>query len=202
VTSQRPLPSQVTPRWRILLAAWCKRIASPSLWISASCLIALSAQAASLPEYKVKAAFLYKFTKFIEWPEEAFEDSESPFTLCVIGKDPFGTALDPLKERTAQGRTILILKTSYWEKLTTPCHMMFVAESERKRVDSIVAAFRLHPSLTVSDIKNFARQGGIMNFIKKNKKIRFVINVRAGKKAGLKISAQLLELATVVTDEY
>jgi hypothetical protein len=202
VTLQRPLPSQATPRWRALLGAWRERKASAKLWISASCLIALSAQATSLPEYKVKAAFLYTFTKFIEWPEEAFEDSESPFTLCVVGKDPFGSTLDLLTERTAQGRTILILRTNYWENLTTPCHVMFVAESERKRVYAIVAAFRLRPSLTVSDIKNFARQGGIINFIKKNKKIRFVINVDAGKRAGLKFSAQLLELATVVADEY
>ena len=177
-------------------------MASPRLWIFASCLAAISAQGASLPEYKVKAAFLYKFTKFIEWPDKAFEDANSPFTLCVVGEDPFGGALDPLQGKTAQGREILILKTKYLEELTTSCQVVFVSVSERKRIDAIVEVFRLHPALTVSDIKNFARQGGIMNFVKKNKKIRFVINVGAGKRAGLKISAQLLELATVVTDEH
>ena len=202
MTSQRPLSCQASYRWNALLATWLKCISSPTLWLVASCLVALSAQTASLPEYKVKAAFIYNFTKFVQWPEEAFEDSESPFTLCVVGKDPFGTALDPLQEKTAQGRAIIVLRTHYLEELTTSCHVVFVSESERKRVDSIVEAFRLQPSLTVSDIKNFARQGGIMNFTKKNKRIRFEINVGAGQRAGLKISAQLLELATAVTDEH
>ncbi len=153
-----------------------------------------------LPEYRVKAALLYKLSKFIEWPAEAFTDSATPFRICVIGRDSFGTALDAVAGKVVQGRKLVIQHARAFERMQETCHVAFISISEQAHLQRILGELEGQPVLTVSDIKGFAERGGIMNLVTRNNRVRFAINLESSKRAGLLISAQLLELASVVED--
>lgn len=152
---------------------------------------ALRAQTAG--EYDVKAAFLYNFTKFVEWPSDAFADDS--FRICVLGEDPFGKSLKDLTGQEAAGRKLQVLV--FKEDIARPedCHVLFVSRSERGRLPSILAAVRSSPVLTVSDTSGFLDNGGIINFILEGSKVRFEINQEAADRAKIKISSKLMQLA-------
>lgn len=157
--------------------------------------VAIKAGAES--ESYVKAAFLYNFAKFVEWPAGTFENPEAPVVLCILGKDPFGPALRTIENKTVGKRKLFIVKRlelSGKENI----HILFVSTSEKKNAASILSALRNRPVLTVSDTQGFAHSGGMICLIKADRKIRFEINVRAAKLSGLKISSRLLKLARIV----
>jgi hypothetical protein len=151
-------------------------------------------------EYLVKAAFLYNFAKFVEWPEGTFSDETSPLVLCILGDDPFGDSIDSIKGKTIMGRELRIKRLSDEEEIGS-CHIVFVSESERGRLSYIIRKARRLNVLTVSDINGFAGRGGIIGFTKRENKVRFDINVEAAEGSKLKISSKLLKLATIVRDE-
>jgi hypothetical protein len=148
-------------------------------------------------EYKVKAAFLYNFAKFVEWPDEAFSDKEETFILCVLGKDPFGPNLKALEGKLVRGRKLSVIQCKDIQEVEE-AHILFIARSERKRVTEVLSRLENQPVLTVSDVQGFAEQGGGIGFIDVDKKLRFEINPEATKKAGLQVSSQLMKLANVV----
>jgi len=152
---------------------------------------------ASAPEYAVKAAFLYNFTKFVEWPPEAFPDERSQFKVCVLGTDPFGKSLDAIGEESVAGRRISLLHSG---EIREPegCHILFVSRSEKDRLPQVLADLKQAPVLTVGDTGGFLDHGGIINFILEGGKVRFEINQEAAERAGIKISSKLLRLATRV----
>lgn len=160
---------------------------------------AAGAQAAA-SEYDVKAAFLYNFTKFVEWPASAFPDDRSNFQFCVLGEDPFGKSLQPVADEQVAGRRITLLRTA---RMSEPegCQILFISQSEKERLTQILAELRDVPVLTVSDTSGFTDRGGIINFILEGTKVRFEINQESAERAGLKISAKLLRLAVRVTPE-
>ena len=147
-------------------------------------------------EYAVKAAFLYNFTKFVEWPDSAFP--EGTLRLCVLGEDPFGKALQTVAGEEVAGHKLIVLSTG---KLSDPagCQVLFISRSERERMPRILADLRDLPVLTVSDTGGFIDQGGIINFTLEEGKVRFEINQESAERAGIKISSKLLRLATRVT---
>lgn len=151
-------------------------------------------------EYLIKAAFLYNFAKFVNWPAEAFPNDSAPLVLCILGKDPFGVALESIKGKTVGGRKLVIQHLARLEDLEQ-YHILFITASEEKRLPKILSTIKGKPVLTVSDMKEFAHRGGITNFLTVEKKIHFEINVDAAHLAGLKISSQLLKLAKIVKDE-
>ncbi|MDX1980933.1 MAG: YfiR family protein [Bryobacteraceae bacterium] len=156
----------------------------------------LGAETAS--EREVKAAMLYNFTKFVEWPSGALGESGAPVTICVAGRDPFGPALEQaVADRTAYGRPIRIAKASRVEELKG-CHILYVSISERKYLSETLEAIAQPGVLTVSDIEDFTHQGGIVGFVLRDSKVRFEVNLDAAEKARLKISARLLKLATEI----
>ncbi len=151
-------------------------------------------------EYKVKAAYLYNFTKFVKWPDEAFGSSpDSPLNICILGKDPFGNAIDLLANKTAKGRKVSV---TYLDSIETneTCHVMFVSKSMQKDVELVIEKFAEKNVLTVSDIDGFAVKGGCIRLHVIKGKVRFNINVGAANQANLKVSAKLLELAKVVIE--
>jgi hypothetical protein len=150
--------------------------------------------------YKVKAAFLYNFTKFVEWPANAFKDAGDPVTLCILGSDPFGDALDSIKDKTVGGRKFAVRKSLNPESLKG-CHIIFVSESERENLPAILIAVRNQHALTVGDMPGFAESGGVINLFIFENKIRFEINVDAAQRTGLTISSQLLKLARIVKEK-
>ncbi|UCF90634.1 MAG: YfiR family protein [Desulfobacterales bacterium] len=148
-------------------------------------------------EYIVKAAFLYNFAKFVEWPADAFAEIRSPIVLGMLGEDPFGSALDSINHKSVGDREIVIQRL---EKLADlkKCHMLFISRSEKNDLDSILAQLSGLNILTVSDMDGFALKGGIIGLFTVGNKIRFEINVDSAKRSGLQISSKLLKLAEIV----
>ena len=154
----------------------------------------------SAGEYQLKAVFLYNFAKFTEWPAESFADARSPIIIGILGKDPFGATIDQaIKGKTVKGRKLAIKRFEKIEDVKA-CHILFISSSEEKRLAKIMETLKDSSVLTIGEVKQFAQRGGIINFIIKENKIRFEINVDAAKQAKLKISSKLLELAKIVRD--
>jgi len=146
-------------------------------------------------EYQVKAAFVYHFTKFVEWPPAAFASTTAPFVVGVLGDDPFGDALDrALAGKTVKGRKIVIERFKDIPAASR-CHVLFISASEKSRVPVVVENLHAAHVLTVSDIENFARMGGMVGFVEENTHIRFDINAARAQQAGLEVSSKLLALA-------
>jgi hypothetical protein len=148
-------------------------------------------------EYQVKAAFLYNFAKFVEWPAGAFEKPQTPYSICVLGPDPFGEDLDIAATENVQGRRMMVRRLSD-VKAATGCHILFVAPSERRKLGAILEALGKFPTLTVGEDEEFTRAGGCLRFYLLGNTVRFEINMQAAERAHLKVSATLLGVARVV----
>ena len=152
---------------------------------------------------KVKAAYLYNFAKFIEWPDYAFSGEETPFVIGVLGDDPFGQYLDDtVRAKKIAGRPVQIQRIR-WSDLRnrarlTSYQVLYISKSGRIRLKETLAALEGQPNLLVSDIAGFASDGGMIGFVLKKQRIVFEINREALGKAKLKASAKLLKLAQIV----
>ncbi len=159
---------------------------------------AFGAAPAISKEYQLKAAFLYQFTKFIQWPAERFADEKSPIVIAVLGRNPLGDELDKLvKGRTVNGRAIDVRLIASVAELPS-AHIVFVCAGEESRLNATI--FGEPGVLTVGESADFAARGGIIMFTLVDEKVRFEINQASGEKAGLKLSGQLLKLAVIRKD--
>lgn len=151
---------------------------------------------ASMPEDDIKAAFLFSFAKFIEWPPRAGEDAA--LVVGVLGRDGFAATL----EQTVRGKTVngkpLVVKRLARPQEALGCHVVFIGGGDRNRVKQILSALPASGVLTVGEAEQFAQWGGIINFVKETNRIRFEINADAATRAGLRISSRVLQLARVV----
>ncbi|MFQ5656776.1 MAG: YfiR family protein [Candidatus Methylomirabilales bacterium] len=184
---------------RLLIAKVSRLIVMIAAIAGASGAANVHAQSASLREYQIKAAFLYNFVKFVEWPAEALPPPSVTMNVCVLGDDPFGVALDSIEGKTVKGR-ILEVKRFKTVQALEPCHVLFISSSEKKRLARIVETLKGSSVLTVGEMDRFAERGGIINLIITKNRVRFEINEGAAERAGLKISSKLLKLAEVVRD--
>src|ERR1700674_5270396 len=151
----------------------------------------------SLSEYQVKAAYLFNFLKFVEWPAEAFTDPLGPIVIGIVGDDPFGNALPHMiMGKTVQGRDLVIRKYRAGEDLRAS-HVLFISESEKKRLPRLLASLRGSNVLTVADVDGFLEEGGMIRPFSEGDRVRFAINVDATMMAKLKVSSKLLSLAHV-----
>jgi hypothetical protein len=179
--------------------------ASPWIWLAGFALLvstaqSLSAQSAS-KEYQVKAAFLYNFSQFTEWPANVFPESQSPLVIGVLGEDPFGGYLDELLRGQRVSNHPLVVRRFHQVEEIRTCHILFVSRSEANKLEQIFAYLKGRNILTVGDADKFAVRGGMIRFVTANNKIRFRINVAAAKAANLTISSKLLRAAEIVTSE-
>ena len=191
-------------RWRWFrdsLEAICAALAISAALMTGTAALGRSRTATSngSPEYEVKAAFLFRFAQFVEWPPTTFKESGEPFTYCTIGDDPFRGAL----ERTLDGKTIAqrALRVEHLNATGKigECQVLFIGGSgDKKQVDQTLASAGTLPILTVGEADQFAKNGGAIGFCTEANKIRFEVNLDAADKAGLKISAKLLALAKTV----
>lgn len=157
-----------------------------------------AAQSGQPREYEVKAAFLFNFTKFVEWPDSAFDGPEAPIVIGIMGEDPFGDSLKRIVAgQKAQGRPIAIIEYRRGDDLRR-CHVLFVSASERQRIAEILASLQAGSVLTVSDIDGFAEAGGTMEFVMQENRVHFVVNLDAAVQSKLRVSAKLLVLAHVI----
>jgi hypothetical protein len=155
------------------------------------------AETGQASEYQVKAAYLYHFAKFVEWPADTAGKPPATLMIAVLGKSSIGAALEAISGSTVKNRRVVIVSTSRVEELKG-CDILFVCMSERVKLDRILASVASRPILTVSDIRGFAASGGMIGFVATHDNIRFEINHRASQRSGLIISSQLLKLATEV----
>lgn len=152
---------------------------------------------AAYEESQVKAALLYNFAKFVEWPDSAFGAAGGDLVYAVVGSDPFGGALSALAGKTALGRTVSFRGTITLDEAGT-CHVVYVSASEKDRIAQVVDRFKGKSVLTVGDVPGFAERGGVIGFTKDGNRIGFEVNEDAAAQAGLKISPKLLALGKVV----
>lgn len=156
-----------------------------------------AARAESVPkEYQLKAAFLYNFSKFVQWPADRFANETSPIVIAVLGPSPFGGELDRLvRERLVNGRAIEVRPIASAADISR-AHIVFVPAGAEPLLD---AGPLVAPGvLTVGESEGFASRGGIIRFILVEEKVRFEIDQGSAERAGLKLSGQLLKLATVI----
>lgn len=150
---------------------------------------------AQAPEYDVKAAFLFNFVKFVEWPPTAFAGDRAPLTICVYGEDPFGRTLDALVVGERAGERGLLVRRPDSLAALEGCHILFVCRSEKDRLGEVLEQVQGTPVLTVGDTDGFLRAGGVINFILEGSKVRFLIDQAAAERNGLRISSKLMRLA-------
>jgi hypothetical protein len=160
----------------------------------------VSAESKQYQEYLIKAAFLYNFTKFVDWPSESFQNGTAPFKLYILGDDPFGEALDTIRDKTVKGRRLVVKHVKRMEEIEG-AHLLFISASEKGRVNQILQSLRKTPVLTISETERFGQMGGIINFITVENKVQFEINSEQAQQNKLKISSQLLKLARIVRSE-
>lgn len=157
----------------------------------------LNTEAQAPSEYQVKAAFLFNFAKFIEWPAAAFRNRQSPITICVVGDDPFGPVIDEtVKGQSFANRRFSVRRVKQIPRDDT-CQIAFVSGAESARTE-LGMAIRALPILTVGEDDATSESSGIINFVIEGSKVRFDINLDAAERAGIKISSKLLKLATRV----
>ena len=176
----------------------CSLARLTAVWVvvaSLSCGNSVRGQNNPTGEYQVKAAFLFHFAQFVEWPEGAFKEANSVLTYCTVGGDPFNGALDDsLRAKVIGEHGVRVQHLKQLEGVHD-CQILFIAAAESKNATRILASVKGDAVLTVGETPHFAEDGGMIGFCMEGKKIRFEINVEAVSAAKLKMSARLLTLA-------
>ncbi|HEX4004261.1 MAG TPA: YfiR family protein [Candidatus Acidoferrales bacterium] len=149
-------------------------------------------------EYQLKAAFVYNFAKFVDWPPKTYSNPQSPFAICILGDDPFGSLIDD----ALQGKTVadhpVVIRREKDATAARHCQIVFVSASEKHRLPEILEALKGANILIVGDFDGFAARGGTIELTLQDSRVRFAINPTAADDAGLRISSKLLALATIV----
>lgn len=150
------------------------------------------------PEADIKAAVVANLPKFVEWPATAFQSPAGPFVVGVLGEGPVGDSIvTALSGKRLGDRSVTVSRLSKIEDASS-CHLLYLSPSEERRLDAIVKALEGRPVLTIADFSRFARRGGMVGLILQDGRVRFEINERAARASGLRLSANLLKLATAV----
>ena len=156
------------------------------------------AETPSFSADKIKAAYTFQFTRFATWPTK-ISSVDTPFTICMLGNEPIAKELKSLNQYKSEGRSIrIIYPTNVFD--TDDCKILYIAETKSRKLKDIIRILHNKPILTVSSIPNFALQGGIVGLTLYKNKIRLEINLASAQRADIKLSAKLLEIASVITD--
>lgn len=154
----------------------------------------------SAPEHRVKAAFVYKFGDYVEWPQEAFAAPNSPLVIGVVGADPVAEELARITAgRTIGGHPVVVRNLDYGEPLSG-LHVVFIGQADRRRMAAAVQAIKGQPALTVTDSINGLALGSAINFVVVSDKVRFDIALASAEANRLKISSRLLAVARTVVE--
>jgi hypothetical protein len=158
----------------------------------------VAAEGNASSEYAVKAAFLFHFAQFVEWPPTAFKDANAPLTFCTLGEDEFHGALDQsINGKTIESRSLRVQHLKQFQEVEG-CQVIFIGADDKKRIPALLASLKDSPVLTVGESEHFAQEGGMIGFSLEENKIRFEINLGSAEHAKLKLSARLLALAKTV----
>jgi hypothetical protein len=174
-----------------------------SVFIALTILLALhvldlEAQTSKPTEYEVKAAYLYNFGRFVEWPSRPGAPQTQSFDICLVGQDRFGAALNnTLADETIAGKSVAVKRLQTPQDATT-CQILFISASEEYQLKHILTVLNGSSVLTVSDMPEFSRRGGMVQFIVDGSRVRFEINLASAERVGLTLSSELLKLAVNV----
>jgi len=167
-----------------------------AMWLLCAVSSALGQQKPS--EYRVEAVYLYNFGRFIEWPAKVTAAKTGSFTICVLGQDPFGSSLDATVAGEMIGNQSVVSRRISSPQESSDCQIVFISLSEANRLNKIIEALDKSSVLTVSDIPQFSRRRGMIQFVLEENRIHFEVNLTATQRAGLTLSSELLKVATVV----
>ncbi len=167
------------------------------IFIQAAWFAPSAAFADEVSEYRLKAAFIQKFAKFIDWPEDAFSSPSSPIKIGVLGDSPINEEISLISGRSIAGRKLEIIR-HYDLKGGDPVHILFIADSEPKDYRKIFKRLENRPILTIGESRKFCQQGGVINLFLSLNKMRFEINQGKAEALGLNVSSKLLRLAKTV----
>ena len=168
------------------------RIPILALWCAAGC----AALVADTPEYEIKAAYLYNFSKFIEWPNTGALNS---VTICIYGKDPFGGFLDDaVRGKLVHGLPLAIRRLPAGEESWDQCQVLFLGISNSTRLEAILRRLEGRSIVTIGESGSFAEAGGMIGLVVDHGRVRFDVNVAAITAARLQISSRMVELGRVV----
>jgi hypothetical protein len=168
------------------------------LLASGPALVAHAQDEANVLERRVKAAFVFKFTSYVEWPAGAFPQADTPVTIAVVGDDELAAELaQTVAGRTVDGRPLLVRKPKGVESLAD-VHMLFVGRAEIARLSQWVKSTQSKPVLIITDVPGALNQGGMINFVVIQQRVRFEISLDEAEKRGLRLSSRLLAVAQSV----
>lgn len=157
-----------------------------------------SAQQPKPNEYQVKAAYIYNFAKFVSWPAKSPAASNNEFDICVFEKDPFGTVLEStLAGKSLDGKPVVI-KRLPGPQATPGCRILFINSAQDHNLREILTAAKDASVLTISDLPDFSKRGGMIQFVLTDNRVRFEINVTSAENAGLVLGSDLLKVAITV----
>jgi len=166
------------------------------------CLLPSGLHAETMHDYKVKAAFVYKFILFTDWPPSVFDKAEDTIVLGIVGPNPFGHVFEQVTNKKVKGKKFVIryLSSDPSRAELCRCHVIFISRSLRNSTPQILHLVAGCPVLTISDIDGFMDMGGMIAFKTRHRRIRFMVNVGQARKEGITFRAQMLELAVEVVD--
>jgi hypothetical protein len=180
--------------------------ASSRRWLRVACVLVASwcsgaMSASPAAEYQVKAAYLFNFGQFVEWPAQAYDSPNAPFAICVVGEDPFGKILDEAVAGESLGEHAFVVRRFRNPRDISACHILFIGRNEAARLDETLQVLKGRSVLTVTDIAGAESRGAMIVLVNDRNRIRMRINVAAAKSSNLEISSKLLRPAEVVGNE-
>lgn len=178
---------------------WCCP-ARLSAWLLLALILCAPLRAAprGVDEYQLKAVFLFNFARFIDWPDSAFKSSDAPVVIGIVGSDPFGDRLDQAVTGERVRDHPIVVRRYKWHEDLSDCHIVFIASSEASRVQTVLSRLKGRSVLTVSDIANFAVNGGMIGFVTERGRVRLQINLGSTRSASLIVSSKLLRPSEVI----
>ena len=151
-------------------------------------------------EYEVKAAYLFNFVKFVEWPSGTFSNDSVPIRMCILNDVPFGLQLtEAVRNKTIKSRPIIVVPVKTVEE-SRACQVLFISVPQSRQASQLISVLQGTSTLTVGETRDFLEEGGIINFVLREHQVHFEVNHKAAMQAGLRISSKLLSLANQVIE--
>jgi hypothetical protein len=173
------------------------RMLSLILLLGAAIQLYAQAPGPAFDEYQVKAAFLYNFAKFVEWPPGTFANPTEAIGICIVGQNPFGSTLDNMVQGKKVGDRVFEVRRLTDTQQVKGCEILFIGAGEWKRVRALLDALRGAPVLTVGETDDFTSLGGVIAFQLEGPRVRIQIALESAERARLRISSKLLSLAEI-----
>jgi hypothetical protein len=175
---------------------------SLALWLACGiAALPYNANADDNKEYLVKAAFIYNFVKFVEWPGAKAISQQSKIDICVLGETPLSNTGNVFAAASTAKLALSLVQENNLKNIASHCHVVFISRSENSKLGSVLAALKGQPVLLVSDMDDFANAGGMIGFVLDDNKIKIAVNKKAVTSSGMRVDAQLLEIAHEVIDK-